>query len=102
MTNDAKDRHVLAAAIRCGANAIVTDNAKHFPAECTGKYEIDVLTSDAFLVHQFHLEPQLMLQKLQMQAEVRRVPILVLLNGLARTTPLLVGLLTSEFGSTIG
>lgn len=32
MRNDAKDRHVLAAAVRCGAHAIVTENVKHFLA----------------------------------------------------------------------
>ena len=33
MTNDEKDRHVLAAAVRAGAHAILTENVKHFPAE---------------------------------------------------------------------
>jgi predicted nucleic acid-binding protein len=31
MKNDAKDRHVLAAAIKCGADCIVSSNKKHFP-----------------------------------------------------------------------
>ncbi|MCX6593137.1 MAG: PIN domain-containing protein [Acidobacteria bacterium] len=31
MTNDAKDRHVLAAAVKAGAQTIVTFNKRHFP-----------------------------------------------------------------------
>ena len=55
MTNDEKDRHVLAAAVRAGAHAILTENVKHFPAESVEPYNIDVLTPDQFLAHQFHL-----------------------------------------------
>jgi hypothetical protein len=38
MTNDAKDRHVLAAAVRTGAHAILTEKVKHFPAESVEPY----------------------------------------------------------------
>ena len=31
MTNDPKDRHVLATAVRCHADLIVTYNRRHFP-----------------------------------------------------------------------
>ncbi len=43
MTNDPKDRHVLAAAVRCGAHAIVTDNVKHFPPESVAPYDIVII-----------------------------------------------------------
>jgi len=42
MTNDPKDRHVVAAAVRCGAHAIVSDNVKHFPKESLAAYGLSV------------------------------------------------------------
>lgn len=55
MTNDPKDRHVLAAAVRSGAHAIITHNVRHFQPASVKPYDVDVLTPDDFLVHQFHL-----------------------------------------------
>jgi predicted nucleic acid-binding protein len=49
MTNDEKDRHVLAAAVRAGADTIVTANAKHFPLASREKYGIELHKPDAFL-----------------------------------------------------
>ena len=34
MENDPGDRHVLAAAVKCGDHAIVTDTIKQFPRDC--------------------------------------------------------------------
>jgi len=65
MTNHSRDRHVLAAAIRAGAHAVLTENVKHFPAKCVLQYDIDVLTPDQFLVHQFHLNRELLGEKLR-------------------------------------
>lgn len=64
---DKDDRHVLAAAIRAHANTIVTQNIKHFPKECLEKYGVLCQTADDFLVHQFHLCPQFVLDKLDDQ-----------------------------------
>lgn len=66
---DKDDRHVLAAAIMGHANAIVTQNTKHFPAEeCLGKFGVLCQPADEFLVNQYHLCPQLVLDKLDDQA----------------------------------
>ena len=54
MTNDIKDRHVVAAAVRAGAEAIVTFNIKHFQPEALSPWNIEALTPDEFLVQQFH------------------------------------------------
>jgi hypothetical protein len=53
---DKKDRHVLAAAIKCGASAIVTTNIKHFPSKYVAKFGIEPLHPDDFLVLQLDLD----------------------------------------------
>jgi hypothetical protein len=52
---DSDDRHVLAAAIHCNADAIVTFNLKDFPAVKIESYHIEAQHPDEFLVHQFGL-----------------------------------------------
>lgn len=52
---DAKDRHVLAAAIKCGANAIVTTNLKHFPDSELSKYNVVAIHQDDFVLDQIGL-----------------------------------------------
>jgi hypothetical protein len=93
MTNDPKDRHVLAAAILCGAHAIVTDNVKHFPPESVKPYDLDVQTPDDFLAHQFHLNQDLMRERIAAQAAARGVSLDNLLTRLANWAPTTVRLL---------
>jgi predicted nucleic acid-binding protein len=64
---DEDDRHVLAAAIMARAHTIVTQNTKHFPKECLGKFNVLCQRADDFLIHQYHLCPQLVLDKLDDQ-----------------------------------
>jgi len=55
---DPDDRHVLAAAIRAGADVIVTFNTKDFPAEALQPWGIEAQHPDDFLGFQFELAPQ--------------------------------------------
>ena len=47
---DADDRHVLAAAIESSSEAIVTWNLSDFPSEVVGKFNIEVIAPDDFLL----------------------------------------------------
>lgn len=93
MTNNPKDRHVLAAAVRCGAHAIVTQNVKHFQPEGDWPHDVDILTADEFLVHQFYFNDELLMEKLAEQAAALKAPIGALLDRLERFAPNCVKLL---------
>ena len=54
---DRKDRHVLAAAVRSGADVIVTQNLKDFPHDRLNPYGIEAQHRDAFISHLFDLNP---------------------------------------------
>ncbi len=74
MTNDPKDRHVLAAAVHAVAGAIVTFNLSDFPAHATDPFEIDVIHPDAFLLDLLDLAPRTSLEALHRQVAGYRSP----------------------------
>ncbi len=61
MTNEPGDRHVLAAAVTCGAQLIVSDNVRDFPEECRALYNIDVRTADEFLQDLWDLDSEVVM-----------------------------------------
>jgi predicted nucleic acid-binding protein len=68
MTNHEKDRHVLATAVRCSAQTIVTFNVKHFRCDDLRQYDVEALHPDEFLVNQFHLDEAVVTSKFTEQA----------------------------------
>jgi hypothetical protein len=54
---DPSDRHVLAAAIRCGAEVIVTLNLKHFPEDKLAPYQMEAQHPDEFVLNLIDLDP---------------------------------------------
>lgn len=89
---DENDRHVLATAICGHANAIVTQNVKHFPADCLKQFDILLQTPDDFLVHQFHLRPAQVLEKLDAQASAIRQGRCDVISLLRKTVPQFIAL----------
>lgn len=54
---DPDDRHVVAAAVRGHASAIVTDNIKHFPKAVLEPLGLHTRSADRFLVDLLHRNP---------------------------------------------
>jgi hypothetical protein len=74
MTNDPKDRHVLAAAVRADAAVIVTNNIKDFPASALDPYDLDAVRPDDFLLDQLDLYPSQTLRCVREQIAACRKP----------------------------
>jgi predicted nucleic acid-binding protein len=79
---DPKDRHVLAAAIRCGAQCIVTTNLKHFPKKALAPFDVQALHPDEFILDLLDLAPGVILKVLDQQAQALKNPPLELADVL--------------------
>src|SRR5262249_58694488 len=87
MRNDAKDRHVAAAAVKAGAQVIVTANLKDFVPLPDG---VEAQSPDEFLCNLFDLDPKSFLEMLQEHAaDLANPPVSFeeLLERLARAAP---------------
>ena len=87
MPNEPADRHVTAAAVKSGAQVIVTSNLKHFQQLPDA---IEAQSPDHFLCNLFDLDPDGMLDLLREQASALKNPptsLDALLDALARTAP---------------
>ncbi len=71
---DPDDRHVVAAAIRCNADAIVTFNRKDFPASVLDQYAIDIIHPDDFICYQIDLNPPTVCEAIRKQRQALRNP----------------------------
>lgn len=69
MTNDPKDRHVLAAGVAAGADFIVTANLRDFPVAALEPHSIEAVHPDDFLCDLLDASPRRILEILQQQAD---------------------------------
>jgi hypothetical protein len=90
---DIDDRHVLAAAIRCGASVIVTFNARDFPPQALAPYGIEPQHPDEFVHNLMDLDAAAVTTAAQQQrARLKNPPIdvdtyldILLRQGLVQT-----------------
>ena len=79
---DPDDRHVVAAAIRCQASAIVTYNLSDFPSDALEQFDLEAVHPDDFCSSLIEQSPGACVDLVhQQQAALRRPPI-----GLAELT----------------
>lgn len=71
MTNDAKDRHVVAAAVKAGAQVIVTFNLKDFQSLPD---DLEAQSPDEFLCDLYDLDPRGILKLLSDAAQALKRP----------------------------
>ena len=71
---DPDDRHVLAAAIRCGADVIVTMNLRDFPVSATKPFWIEVQHPDEFILQLFGSSPAAVISAARAHRESLRSP----------------------------
>jgi predicted nucleic acid-binding protein len=71
MRNDAKDRHVLAAAVAGRAEYVVTENLKDFPTGATAPLGVEAIRPDDFLMALMQDAPDQMLEAFQNYVEDR-------------------------------
>lgn len=92
LTNDPKDRHVLAAAVQSGARTIVTNNLRDFPVTALRPHRIVALPPDRFLHSIFQRHPARLLDLLIQQGADLRQPrtLAAILDTLAQHTPTFV------------
>lgn len=94
---DPDDRHVLAAAIRCGASVIVTFNERDFPQETLAPYGIESQHPDEFVGNLLDLDAAAVVAAAQHQrAQLKNPPMdvdryldILFRQGLVHTTKVL-------------
>lgn len=71
---DPNDRHVLAAAVHCGATIIATFNLDDFPKKQLSPYGIEAIAPDDLIARQISISPESVLSTAREQREEMKNP----------------------------
>ncbi|MGH2516108.1 MAG: PIN domain-containing protein [Ktedonobacterales bacterium] len=101
MPNHPKDRHVLAAAVTCGAEIIVTQNLRDFPQRLLTPLNVVAMSADDFLLRLCASSTDIFIRIIAEQAaELRHPPKTApdIVTMLAKHAPAFAELMRSEIG----
>ena len=87
MRNHPKDRHVLAAAVSCEADFLVTFNLRDFPAHATEGMGLTIVAPSAFLRQIWSLDREAVEHRLSEQASAIGITKSLLLEKLQKVVP---------------
>ena len=71
---DPDDRHVVAAAIKCKAQVIVTNNVRDFPESALAPWNVEAKQPDAFVMDQINLDARAVYSAVQQIADTWNNP----------------------------
>jgi hypothetical protein len=97
-SNNDKDRHVLAAAIRCEADSVVAFNLRHFPKESLDPWGMNVSGASQFLTAMYEMQPAVVIAKLDDMGTHRRKDRSEVLAVLNKTVPAFSARIASDLG----
>lgn len=87
MTNDPKDRHAVAAAVKAGASLIVTFNLRHFPASALQPLLIEAVHPQDYLLTLWSIHPATVIAKLAAMARDQKMELQDVLIRLGKSVP---------------
>ncbi len=105
MTNDSKDRHVLAAAAAGQAEMLVTLNLRDFPSAACEPLSIEAIHPDRFLLDLYQLDPDAIHAALALQATALANPpmsVADILDRLMLTVPGFAETLRNRSSAEVG
>lgn len=89
---------MVAAAVRAGAEVIVTLNLKDFPRSALQPFHVEARHPDGFLIELYDLSPELVIHSLHEQATDINRDLSEILRTLSKVVPDFVNLVTGHLG----
>jgi predicted nucleic acid-binding protein len=100
MTNDEKDRHVLAAAVREKADLIITFNLKDFEDEHLKKWGLEAIHPQDYLLSLYSMNPGVVMMKLSKIAVNKDIELEDIIIDMGKSLPRFSSKLMDDLGET--